>query len=204
MWTVFLFLLVVAPFLQRCFLTCPWHVEVYSCYDYRPATPCVFSHHSPRERTHNYAIVQNHHWRLNLDLLQQYKKEKPLVICRCLRKCIVKCGDPTLLISFLSFFSRTPTCLNWSVDLTWTWYSTIFSCFDNPKLQTLLDISFYIYSLIYFLKTTTLKSIFQTFVPQYNYNGRNTVYLYYNRQALCRWKICVFMLCVLVSGWLSG
>ena len=50
--------------------------------------------------------------RLNLDLLQQYKKEKTLVIGRCLHKWIVKCGDPTLLISFLSFFSRTPTCLN--------------------------------------------------------------------------------------------
>ena len=100
----FLFLLVVTPFLQRCFLTCPRHVKVYSGFDYRPATPCVFSHHSPHESTHNYAIVQNHPGRLNLDLLQQYKKEKPLVIGRCLRKCIVKCGDPTLLTSFLSFF----------------------------------------------------------------------------------------------------
>ena len=142
MWAVFLFLLVVAPFLQGCFLTCPRHVKVYSGYDYMSATPCVFSHHSPHESTHNYAIAQNHRGRLNLDLLQQYKKEKPLVIWICLRKCIFKCSDPTLLISFLSFFSRTPTCLNWSVDLTWTWCSTICSCFDNPKLQTLLDISF--------------------------------------------------------------
>ena len=120
----------MGPFLQRClFLTCSRHVKVYSGYDYRPATPCVFSHHSPHAHTHNYAIVQNHPGRLNLDLLQQYKKEKPLVIGRCLRKCIVKCGDPTLLISFLSFFSRTPTCLNLSVDLTWTCYSTIFFVF---------------------------------------------------------------------------
>ena len=104
----FSLLLVVAPFLKRCFLTCPRHVKVYSGYDYRPATPCVFSHHSPHESTHNYAIVQNHPGRLNLDLLQQYKKEKPLVIGRCLRKCIVKCGDPTLLVSFLSFFFTHP------------------------------------------------------------------------------------------------
>ena len=62
--------------LQRCFLTCPRHVKVYSGYDYKPATPCVFSHHSPHESTHNYAIVQNYHGRLNLDLLQQYKKKK--------------------------------------------------------------------------------------------------------------------------------
>ena len=143
MWVVFLFLLVVAPFSQRCFLTCPRHVKVYSGYDCRPATPCVFSHHSPHESTHNYAIVQNHPGRLNLDLVQQYnKKEKPLVTGRCLRKCIVICGDPKLLMSFLSFFLRTPTYLNWPVDLTWSWYLTIFSCCDNPKLQTLLDISF--------------------------------------------------------------
>ena len=83
-------------------------IQVYTGYEYRPATPCVFSHHSPHESTHNYAIVQNHPGRLNLDLLQQYKKEKPLVIGRCLRKCIVKCGDPTLLISFLSFFFTHP------------------------------------------------------------------------------------------------
>ena len=68
----------------------------------------VFSHHSPHESAHNYAIVQNQPGRLNLDLLQQYKKEKPLVIRICLRKCIVKCDDPTLLISFLSIFFHAP------------------------------------------------------------------------------------------------
>ena len=53
------------------------------------------------------------------------------------------------LISVI-FFSRTPTCLNWSEDLIWTWYSIIFSCFENPILSTLLDICFYIHSFICF------------------------------------------------------
>ena len=73
----------------------------------------------------------------------------------------------TLLSSFLSFFSCTPTWLNWSVDLIWTWCWIIFVCFCIPILQTLLDISFKMYLFICFLKKTKLISIFQTFVPQY-------------------------------------
>ena len=63
----------------------------------------------------------------NLNPLQQTQQGHPLVIRRCLHKCIAKGdGPPQLLISFLSFFSRTPTCLIWSVDLIWIWYFKLY------------------------------------------------------------------------------
>ena len=49
-------------------------------------------------------------------------------------------STPIDLISVI--FSRTPTSLNWYVDLIWIWYAMIFACFYSPILQTLLDISF--------------------------------------------------------------
>ena len=52
------------------------------------------------------------------------------------------------LISVISFTDPNLFKLIRGSDMIW--YSTIFSCFDYPKLQTLLDISFKIKSLIYF------------------------------------------------------
>ena len=58
------------------------------------------------------------------------------------RKCRAKRdGPPQLIISFLSFFSRTPTYLNWYVEMIWIWYAIIFEYFYNPRHNTLLDIS---------------------------------------------------------------
>ena len=75
---------------------------------------------------------------LNCELRNEMGICKELV--QRLRKCKAK---------HLSFFSCIPTCLNWSVDLIWTWY-TIFVCICNTIPKTLLDISFYIHFYLFF------------------------------------------------------
>ena len=53
------------------------------------------------------------------------------------------------MISFLSFLVTHPNLFNRSVDLIWTWYTTIFVGGCNPVLQTGIDISFKSYYFVF-------------------------------------------------------